>query len=54
MRFEPGEAKEVVLTEFGGTQELYGLNNLTNGQISSQDIKDQAMKRARAWIHVGA
>ncbi|GIR43167.1 MAG: urease subunit gamma/beta [Paracoccaceae bacterium] len=50
VRFEPGEAKEVVLTEFGGTQELYGLNNLTNGQISSQDIKDQAMKRARAWI----
>ena len=48
VRFEPGEAKEVVLTEFGGTQELYGLNNLTNGQISSQDIKDQAMKRARA------
>ena len=50
VRFEPGEAKEVVLTEFGGTQELYGLNNLTNGQVSSQDIKDQAMKRARAWI----
>ena len=48
VRFEPGEAKEVVLTEFGGTQELYGLNNLTNGQISSQDIKDQALKRARA------
>ena len=23
VRFEPGEAKEVVLTEFGGTQELY-------------------------------
>ena len=54
VRFEPGEAKEVVLTEFGGTQELYGLNNLTNGQISSQDIKDQAMKRARARGFKGA
>ena len=54
VRFEPGEAKEVVLTEFGGTQELYGLNNLTNGQVSSQDIKDQAMKRARARGFKGA
>jgi len=54
VRFEPGEAKEVVLTEFGGTQELYGLNNLTNGQISSQDIKDQAIKRARARGFKGA
>ena len=54
VRFEPGEAKEVVLTEFGGTQELYGLNNLTNGQVSSQDIKDQALKRARARGFKGA
>ena len=54
VRFEPGEAKEVVLTEFGGTQELYGLNNLTNGQISNQDIKDQAMKRARERGFKGA
>lgn len=54
VRFEPGEAKEVILTEFGGTQELYGLNNLTNGQISSQDIKDQALKRARARGFKGA
>ena len=54
VRFEPGEAKEVVLTEFGGTQELYGLNNLTNGQVSSQDIQDQAMKRARARGFKGA
>ncbi len=54
VRFEPGEAKEVVLTEFGGTQELYGLNNLTNGQISSQDIKDQALERARTRGFKGA
>lgn len=54
VRFEPGEAKEVVLTEFGGTQELYGLNNLTNGQISSRDLKDQALERARARGFKGA
>lgn len=54
VRFEPGEAKEVLLTEFGGTQELYGLNNLTNGPISSQDIKGQALQRARARGFKGA
>lgn len=54
VRFEPGEAKEIILTEFGGTQELYGLNNLTNGPISSQDIKGQALKRARARGFKGA
>ena len=54
VRFEPGEAKEVILTEFGGTQELYGLNNLTNGPISNQDIKGQALQRARARGFKGA
>ena len=54
VRFEPGEAKEVILTEFGGTQELYGLNNLTNGPISGQDIKGQALQRARARGFKGA
>ena len=54
VRFEPGEAKEVILTEFGGTQELHGLNNLTNGPISSQDIKGQALQRARARGFKGA
>lgn len=54
VRFEPGEAKEVILTEFGGTQELYGLNNLTNGPINSQDIKGQALQRARARGFKGA
>ena len=28
VRFEPGESKEVVLVAFGGSGELYGLNNL--------------------------
>jgi urease subunit beta len=33
VRFEPGEKKEVELTEFGGSKEIYGFNNLTNGAV---------------------
>ena len=46
-RFEPGEAKEVALTEFGGAQELAGLNNLTNGSAQSESNKADALQRAR-------
>ncbi len=47
VRFEPGESKEVVLTEFGGTGELLGLNNLTNGTWRSETNKQEALLRAR-------
>ena len=36
VRFEPGESKKVSLTTFGGTQELYGLNNLTDGSAGQR------------------
>lgn len=32
VRFEPGETKTVQLCSFGGSSEIYGLNNLTNGK----------------------
>jgi len=35
VRFEPGEEKEVELTEFSGTKELYGFNNLVDGSINT-------------------
>lgn len=54
VRFEPGEAKEVTLTEFGGAQELYGLNDLTNGSANSQEDKEAALKRAREHGYKGA
>jgi urease subunit gamma/beta len=46
VRFEPGGAKEVDLVEFGGTGELYGLNNLTNGSSRSASTKAGALQRA--------
>ncbi|WP_413998004.1 urease subunit beta [Flavobacterium sp. W1B] len=37
IRFEPGEEKEVELTEFGGAQRLFGHNDLVNGDTSPQN-----------------
>ena len=33
VRFEPGEEKEVQLTEMGGRQRVFGLNDLTRAQL---------------------
>ena len=33
LRFEPGDKKTVELVTFGGSQEVYGLNNKTNGSV---------------------
>ena len=47
VRFEPGESKDVTLSAFGGTGELYGLNNLTDGSAHSEARKEAALRRAR-------
>ena len=47
VRFEPGESREVELTEFGGSGELSGLNDLTGGTIRSAANRDAALRRAR-------
>ncbi|EIE49655.1 urease subunit beta [Salipiger aestuarii] len=49
VRFEPGQEKEVSLCDFGGTKQLSGLNNLTNGAD-----RDTALERARAAGFRGA
>ena len=53
-RFEPGEAKEVTLVELGGDGVVTGLNNLTNGLVSSDAVKAAALARARARGFKGA
>ena len=53
-RFEPGESKEVTLVEIGGTGEITGLNNLTEGQIHDPAIKQVALARAKARDYRGA
>jgi urease subunit gamma/beta len=49
VRFEPGQSKVVVLTTFGGTRSLTGLNNL-----AGTDGTAAALQRARAAGFKGA
>ncbi len=47
VRFEPGEEKEVQLTEFGGTRVIHGGNGLVGGAISDSSLQKRAIERAR-------
>jgi urease subunit gamma/beta len=53
-RFEPGESKEVTLVEIGGSGEITGLNNLTEGQIHDPAVKQVALARAKSRGYRGA
>lgn len=47
VRFEPGEEKEVELTEFGGNKKVVGFNNLVDGAINPATFKtaiDKSLK----------
>lgn len=46
VRFEPGEEKEVQLTEMGGAKRIYGLNDLTCAQ-ATETTKAQAVETAK-------
>jgi urease subunit gamma/beta len=54
VRFEPGQEREVVLTEFGGERRLSGLNALTDGSADDPDAKARAIENARARGFRGA
>lgn len=45
VRFEPGEEKQVELTEFGGNKKIYGFNNLADGSVKDKN-KKKAMEKA--------
>ena len=45
VRFEPGEEKEVELVAFGGKQTIYGFNNLANGPVANEEIKQKALEK---------
>jgi len=44
VRFEPGETKEIELTEFGGKKIVYGLSGLVNGSL--EEKQEEAFKKA--------
>ena len=45
VRFEPGEEKEVQLTEMGGRKRVFGLNDLTRARAAG-DTKKASMEKA--------
>jgi urease subunit beta len=47
VRFEPGDSKQVILVAFAGQQEVYGLNNLSQGAATLSNL-EAAMQRAIA------
>ena len=46
VRCEPGEEKEVQLTEMGGRKRVFGLNDLTRAQ-TGEDTKATSMETAK-------
>ena len=47
VRFEPGEEKEIELTEFGGNKKIVGFNNLVDGDINAANCKTAIEKSLR-------
>jgi urease subunit beta len=48
VRFEPGEEKEVDLTEFGGGRVIQGFNGLVEGELAAPGAQERALGRAKA------
>ena len=46
VRFEPGETKRVRLVEIGGERKGFGLNDLAQGSLDDEEIKEKAIAKA--------
>lgn len=53
VRFEPGEEKEVTLTEYDGKKIICGFNGLTMGAIEDEKVKAAAVKKAKEMGFLG-
>jgi urease beta subunit len=47
VRFEPGEEKEVELTDFGGRRIIHGFNGLVEGVLDEDRTRAESFGRAR-------
>ncbi|MCW5625841.1 MAG: urease subunit beta [Burkholderiales bacterium] len=54
VRFEPGVSTEVTLVKIGGTGDVHGFADLTNGRIDSADVRALALSAAKAAGYRGA
>jgi urease beta subunit len=48
-RFEPGEEKEIELTEFGGSRVIHGFNGLVGGALEAKRADAVAKLRERGF-----
>ncbi|MGH9690789.1 MAG: urease subunit beta [Candidatus Acidiferrales bacterium] len=46
VRFEPGDEKEVDLTEFAGRRVIHGFNGLVKGPLDGPGIRERAVEKA--------
>ena len=49
VRFEPGETRQVELTEYGGKKIVYGFSGLVNGRLASKRTSALAQARKRGF-----
>jgi urease subunit beta len=54
VRFEAGEKKTVVLVEMGGNRIVRGFNNLTEGDVTNESVREAALKKAESLGFKGA
>jgi urease subunit beta len=47
VRFEPGEEKEVQLTDFGGRRIIHGFNGLVSGVLDDTRLRAESIDRTR-------
>lgn len=47
VRFEPGEEKQIELTNLAGSRVVHGFNGLVNGALDAQGARERALDRAR-------
>lgn len=48
VRFEPGDTKQVQLVAMAGNRQIYGLNNLVDGDLDNEDTRRRAIKKMLA------
>ncbi len=48
VRFEPGDTKQVQLVAMAGNRQVYGLNNLVDGDLDDEDTRIRAIEKMLA------
>ncbi|HUJ32534.1 MAG TPA: urease subunit beta [Candidatus Acidoferrum sp.] len=49
VRFEPGEEKEIDLTDFGGARVIHGCNGLVEGALDDSGVRKRALDNVKQF-----